>query len=274
MSDKYIIRGVKVVKRIWILCVLIFVAINFSSCEKESKEKIINYWVSSDLKSTLAFDENGNVVIDDKYMGNYSIYAEDKIAINVDTEMFDDVYDVDLTAKFDIDDDILCITDMDDGSVYLYYLEEKAEKLINKEYWTRSVRYSVEQYMAIPIAYAEKEWELHLEGTELEGVTTEEKLKKDSITVKEIVEEQILMLYQESIINGRNVIEYSCERAVYIWDTVYYEIIIKNSESEEIMDIYAVNAENGDIYVEDEEGFYVIWEGTLKGNSILKEIEL
>lgn len=249
---------------------LIYLSVVSIACEKNLKDSIEGYWVSSDMTASVAFDENNTIVVDGKYIGEYAIYDENKMAINVDTATFDDVYDIALSAEFKVSDGILYINDLE-GRTYRYYSEEKVKTLINEKYKTIYNNSIVEQYMPEILSYPD-EWELYLEGTQLEGVITKDEVKKNSVEAIEFAEKEILKLYESSILDDEFVFCCTCDSVMYIWDTICYEITVRCEEVIGKVCTYAVDPVGGKIYKEDAEGFFLIWDGTIAGNSILKEI--
>ena len=251
-----------------IILLFVIMSILFSGC---GKEEIIGNWVSSDKLSSVSFDEKGTIVINGKYIGNYSVYDDGKMAINVDTDTFDEVYDITMSAEYKIKDDILYIIDSEEQKTYRYYSDKKVKLLINEKYQKIYDEKESEQYMPYTISYPD-EWELNLDGTELEGIVSSQELQDGSEKARAMVEDEIIILYKSSVINDEFIFVCACDSAVYVWDSVCYEISVGCVDMIGDVCTYVVNPENGDIFVYDEDGFLVRWNGTIKGSSILKYI--
>lgn len=251
-----------------IILLLITICILLTGC---GKEEIIGNWVSSDKTSSISFDEQGTVVINGKYIGNYSVYDEGKIAINVDTAIFDEVYDIAMSAEYKIKDDILYIIDLEEMRTHRYYSDKKVKALMNEKYQKIYAENSTEQYMGYTISYP-NDWELNLEGTDLEGIITSKELEDSSEKARQLVEDEIISLYRASVIDEEFVFVCACDSAVYVWDSVCYEISVGCIDMIGNVCTYVVNPENGDIFVYDDEGLLMRWNGTIQGSSILEYI--
>lgn len=241
-------------------------------CAKDPRQDVIGHWVSADQRDSISFDDRDTVVVNEKYIGDYSIYDEGKMAINVDTATFDDVYDISMSASYVVKDGILQITDNENYEVYLFYSENQISKLKNEEYQLIYRGEPSVDYMALPISYPEDDWDLHLDGTDLEGVADRDMLIRESVIAFEIAEEEIMPLYFNSMIDGENLFTYSCKCASWIWDKVGYEVEVKCSIKPEMNCTYVIDPNSRTIYVLDENGVVSVWSGTLKGNSILEYI--
>ena len=252
-----------------ILCVLLIGC--FSSCAKQSSKEIIGYWTSADNNDSISFDNLNAVVINEKYIGRYSIIDNNKIAINVDTALLDDVYDVSMSALFNIKEGILQITDTENYQTYIFYNEDQQKKLKNEEYQLIYRGTSPVEYMAYPISYAD-EWELHLDGTSLEGKVTQDTLTENASEALKIAKREILPLYQNSRIDGKKLFTCSCTNASLVWYAICYEILIECEDNSSQNFCYLIDPSSKMIYIYDEEGFVSIWSGMIQGNSILEYI--
>lgn len=241
-------------------------------CAKDPRQEVIGYWVSADQRDSISFDDRTTVVVNEKYIGDYSIFDEGKMAINVDTATFDDVYDISMSASYNVQDGILQITDNENLEIYLFYSENQVSKLKNEEYQLIYRGEPSVDYMALPISYPEYDWDLHLDGTDLEGVADRDMLIRESAIALAIAEEEIIPLYFNSMIDGENSFTYSCKCASWLWDKVCYEVEVKCSIKPEMNCTYVIDPNSRVIYVLDESGFVSVWSGTLKGNSILEYI--
>ncbi|MDD6194158.1 MAG: hypothetical protein PUB19_04565 [Lachnospiraceae bacterium] len=121
-------------KHILLLSLMISIGFTLSGCG--NKNSIDGLWVSGDGVYSVSFDRDNTIVVDGKYIGEYNIYDKGKMAINVDTETFDDVLDITMSAGYTIDDGILTITDLERGQSYIFYTQKKLEELNNKTYNT------------------------------------------------------------------------------------------------------------------------------------------
>ena len=254
------------------LVLALFVLISCVGCSKDPRKEVLGHWVSADQQDSISFDDRNTVVVNEKYIGDYSIFDEGKMAINVDTATFDDVYDISMSASYEIKDGILQITDNDDNDVYLFYSEEQVGKLKNEEYQLIYRGEPSVDYMALPISYPEDGWNLHLEGTDLEGEADRDMLIKESALAIEIAKEEILPLYLNSMIDGENAFTYSCRCASWVWDNVCYEIEVHCKYKPGMDCTYVIDPDSKIIYTMDEDGIVSIWSGTLEGNSILEYI--
>ena len=263
-------EGVKMKKSYFTFAVLtLLICIG---CAKDPRQDVIGHWVSADLQDSISFDDRNTVVVNEKYIGDYSIYDEGKMAINVDTATFDDVYDISMSASYVVKDGILQITDNENYEVYLFYSENQISKLKNEEYQLIYRGEPSVDYMALPISYPEDDWDLHLDGTDLAGAADRDMLIRESVIALSIAEEEIMPLYFNGMIDGENSFTYSCKCASWLCDKVCYEIEVKCSAKPEMNCTYVIDPNSRTIYVLDENGFVSVWSGTLKGNSILEYI--
>lgn len=259
-------------KRMWLVGWTI-VLLCCMGCSRESKSKLQGHWVSCDpyLQSSITFTDENTVVIDGKYIGSYAVFDEDKIAINVDTSMFDDFYDIAMSAEYGVQHGILQLRDLETGKILNYYKEEYVEKLENEKYQLLYRGTPSVEYLAYPLSYF-PEWDLHIQGTELDGITDRNTILKEYKQAIEIAEEEILMLYINSMINGKDIFSIECKCACLLWDTVCYKVVIRCSQKPEVSYEYLIDVHEKYIYKANEEGIYSLWDGMIEGNSILQPI--
>ena len=241
-------------------------------CKKDPRQEVIGHWVSANQEDSISFDDRNTIVVNEKYIGDYSIFDKGKMAINVDTATFDDVYDISMSASYEVKDGILQITDNEKFEVYLFYSENQVSKLKNEEYQLIYRGEPSVDYIALPISDPEDDWKLHLDGTDLEGVADRDMLIRESAAALEIAEEEIMPLYYNSIIDGENSFTCNCKCASWVWDKVCYEIEVKCSTKPEMNCTYVIHPNSRIIYIYNINGFLNIWSGMLPGDSILKYI--
>ena len=255
--------------RVLVFCLLIIFML--SGCGKDARSQLLGYWVSSNQNDSISFDEQSKVVINGKYIGEYSVYDEEKIAIHVDTPLLDDVYDISMSASFCVKGNILQIKDNQTNEIYNFYREKHLEKLKNEEYQLLYKGTSCEGYMTYPFSYPDK-WDFNLEDTFLEGKIDKKGLEKGSQSALKIANEEIVPLYANSTVLGKTAFVYTCECACILWDEICYEIRLDFQESTIEDSMFLINPQNRYIYTPDDEGIWYLWDGMIKGDSILQYI--
>lgn len=241
-----------------------------------SKEDIMGYWVSCDNRYSVTFSEENAVTVDGKYIGEYQIYHEGKVAINVDTATFDDVYDLVMSAEYEVSDGRLTLTDLDSGQTWFFYSENKIPTSKNIDYSNRYKKYSGTKKENVEYDYLgywddnnnlvkDFDWELEETNMTLDVGRKE----SDSIFKKEI-----LSLYQEAYPELKFITDNS---GLISFDGIIYNVLVLSCEGQDtisVWDRYAVNPLDGSIYIYDcVEDSYDLWDGTIiEGESLLQEI--
>ncbi|MBR6789591.1 MAG: hypothetical protein IKM31_01840 [Oscillospiraceae bacterium] len=257
------------------LVFLLCCSCSHGTAKEDSKSKIIGYWTSSDMQASVSFDDRNTIVVNDKYIGEYSIFDEGKVAINVDTDTFDDYYDVSMSATYEIEGGILHLYDVENHELYTFYSKDYLPNVINEKYQIKFNESETEYHHLYPFSYAD-EWEVNLEGTDMEGLIDRETLVKELEEAVELAEKEIISLYVDSMIAGDNAFSYSCSRASFTWDgdatIVCYEVNVHNKLKSENDNCYWIDPNGENIYVDHPEGGTTLWDGTIEGNSIMKRI--
>lgn len=75
-------------------------------------------WINK-TGEVIIFGSNNDVVVSD-VAGTYSIFDEENVLITLDTPIFD----LSLSARFEVESDRLILTNLDNGDVYIYYTQE------------------------------------------------------------------------------------------------------------------------------------------------------
>lgn len=251
---------------LFIFAIMLF---TLSACSSSPEKQIIGYWTSGDQKASVSFDKKGTVVVDDKYMGEYTVFDTNKLVIKVDTPALDDVYDLNMSAEFTVEDGLLVIKDLETFSTYRFFSDDRLDSVINKKY-QEEYRNNFNSYMPPILSYPD-DWELHLDGTNLEGKATSEELKNDSKKALQLAEKEIISLYENSILKDEFVFSGYVESAVYI-DSVFYEIGIYCEDTIGKVSTFYINPHTHEIYTLDTIDFVITWDGTICSGSLLKEI--
>lgn len=96
-----------------------------SGCVNE-EPSLEGYWLSPNNEN-LVFDSEGNVT-SGNHSGKYTIYDTNKVQMTFSILFVDEI----LNAFFEIEDEVLTLTDLDNGSIYTYYGNaEKQQEIRN-----------------------------------------------------------------------------------------------------------------------------------------------
>lgn len=249
---------------------LILLIVFLSSCgAKESG--IEGYWISGDGKYSVSFDDEKTVVVDGKYIGEYKIYKQGNIAINVDTATFDEVLDIVMSAEYSINDGILTIKNLDTSETYTFYTEEKAAQYINSDYVEKFSEYTgnKKDLLYQSIGYYDekgdliKEYDWYLENSDI----TLEEMRSNA---EKTFNEEILSLYKRKSPDAKYVVDSS---NLIVIDNVImnvYELRREGLDTLSLVNRYAIRGKDGTIYIHNVvQDTYELWNGTiLDGKSL------
>ena len=252
---------------LFIFAIMLF---TLSACSSSPEKQIIGYWTSGDQKASVSFDKKGTVVVDDKYMGEYTVFDTNKLVIKVDTPALDDVYDLNMSAEFTVEDGLLVIKDLESPSTFRFYSKKRLTSITNQHY---NAIFSVDsqKYTPLIISYPD-DWELNLEDINLEEKITSDELKTNSTKALQLVQKEIIPLYKNSVSKDEFTFFGYIESAAYI-DDVFYEIGIYCEETYGRVKTVLVNPNTQSILSYDRfENLATTWDGTIRGDSLMKEI--
>ena len=249
-----------------VFAVFLVLGVLLCGCQKE-EEDIKQYWVSVDSKYSLSFDEDNTVVIDGKYIGNYKIYSESKMAINLETDMFDEVLDLVMSAEYTINDGTLTITDLESGEVFEYYTPEKAE-LLYKDIPSNAIK-GFRQYEFLGYFEDQDFW------VEYDWSPDVEILKKMRNDAETIFAEKVIPFYEKTNPDVKFCL--FSENVIGVNDRILNSIELYSDGMDTIhrMDSFAIDPEEKLIYIYDMfEDVYKLWRDgqVIVGKSLLKKI--
>ncbi len=256
-----------------LIAVFLFVVLCFSGCS--SKSEIEGYWVSGDEKYSVSFDGDGTIVVDDKYIGEYNIFDDNKIAINVDTPTFDEYLDLSMSATYMIENDMLSITDKEKGLEFRFYTKEKVETIINREYKEKSTNYIGIKSFSSPkhLGYFDDNGNL-IRSFDWIIDESDETLYENVEKVRDLFCEEVLAFYQTKSPDGKYQVLDNGLFGVGTEGTLLYGIELRREGNETIslVNRYAIEPVEGLIYVQEDvvEDSYELWDGTVAyGKSLL-----
>lgn len=120
------------IRRLLFVSLLLVFIIACSGCSSENKEASLEgYWLDENGYS-LTFDANGQVFVvenGEKFSGTYNIYDEDKVSILLSSFIFTDHSNF----QFKIKSNVLTLTELDEGSIWTYYGDEKKQNEIREQ---------------------------------------------------------------------------------------------------------------------------------------------
>lgn len=260
-------------KCLLLVCIALFLALFFSGCNVQ--QKIEGYWISGDEKYSVSFDGENTIVVDDKYIGEYEVFDENKIAINVDTPTFDEYLDLSISATFTVSDDNLVIVDEDKGVEYVFYTKDKAEKIINRAYKEKADSFNGIQEFSSPedLGYFDDkgnlirtyDWIIDESDTELYDYVGQ---------VREYFSKEVLSFYQTKSPEGKY---HVFDNGLFgVEGTLFYglELRREGAESISIVNRYIIEPKAGLIYVQEDVNAdsYKLWDGTVVyGKSLLDD---
>lgn len=259
------------------MCVIIaivfaFVVLCFVGCDSETG--LEGYWVSGDEKYSVSFDGKGTIVVDDKYIGEYIVFDENKIAINVDTTAFDKYLDLSMSATYNIIDETLIITDKDKDEEFVFYTKEKVDEIINRAYQEKTDKFNgvTEILFYETLGYFDDNGNLIKNYDWI--IEEDEKLLYDYLDeVQEIFNKEVLNYYQTKSPEGKYHI--LNDGLLGVDGTILYGIELRR-EGEGTLSIvnrYAIEPVEGIIYIEDfVYSSYELWDGIIAyGRSLLDD---
>lgn len=230
-----------------------------------SEEVMEGHWISGDGKYSVSFDGDSTVVVDGKYIGEYEIYSEGKMAINVDTDTFDEVLDITMSAEFVLDDDILTINDLESGQSYVYYRQEKANLYINDDYAQKSVTYSgLREFIDYDSLGCFDDDGNLVKDFEWETDELDKTIKEMRKNAEKIFNEEVLPLYEQRNPDGKYHIFSDCLLGVNGAMMNEIELRCEGAGTLSIVDRFVIEPKDGLIYIQDlVEGTYEMWDGTV-----------
>lgn len=247
--------------------VSVFLVLGVLLCGCQKEEDIKQYWVSVDSKYSLSFDEDNTVVIDGKYIGNYKTYSEGKMAINLETDMFDEVLDLVMSAEYTINDGTLTIKDLESGEVFEYYTPEKAE-LLYKDIPSNAIK-GFRQYDFLGYFEGQDFW------VEFDWAPDVEILRKMRNDAETVFVEKVIPFYEKTYPGAKY--SFSSESVIGVNGKILNGIELYVDEIEMIyrMDGFAIDPEENLIYIYDiSDDAYKLWRDgqVIVGKSLLKEM--
>lgn len=108
-------------KRISIFATIVALTLSLTACNSEP-ETIEGYWMSENGE-TISFNSDGKAIVDGISL-DYSIYNENNLSISF--LGFAEEY------RFDIEEDVLTLTDLSSNSIVTYYRDEEKQKEIKE----------------------------------------------------------------------------------------------------------------------------------------------
>ena len=108
-------------KRISIFATIVALTLSLTACNSEP-ETIEGYWMSENGE-TISFNSDGKAIVDGISL-DYSIYNENNLSIFF--LGFAEEY------RFDIEEDVLTLTDLSSNSIVTYYRDEEKQKEIKE----------------------------------------------------------------------------------------------------------------------------------------------
>ncbi len=100
---------------------LVLLLIVFSACGSK-KNVLEGYWMAENGE-TLSFNSEGRVVVNDTVY-DYAIFDGDKVTIS------HSLWGLLINAQYEVNDEILTLKDMRDGTVFVFYGEKKQQERI------------------------------------------------------------------------------------------------------------------------------------------------